>query len=296
MINGIDVSHHNDVDWKQIQALSLTQNIYFAFIKASEGATFPDQKFTTNRLGTTQAGLLCGAYHFFLPSVDPIQQAKLFVNQVESLREGELPPVVDIEWTQIKTKNGTVKRAELWKAISASERIDKIKGFLLEIEKHLGTKPIIYTALAFWNEFIAGPNKASDYSFFIDYPLWIVNLKGALNVPKPWTVATFIQNAFGELAPKNASAFEKLDHDYFNGRLRGLLAFASKGKVFEKKSPVSAIVRDFQQALKNLGFYSKELDGDFGKSTEQAVRDFQKSIGLPETGKVDAATWKLLLV
>lgn len=288
MINGIDVSHHNNVDWKKIQDLNLSQNIYFAFLKASEGTDFVDSKFAAYRTESTDAGLLCGAYHFLLPTKDPVKQAKHFTDQIGALKPGEMPPVVDIEWS---VRNGK----ELWKEIKAKERIEVTKTFLDEAEKRLGVKPVIYTAVAFWRDFITKPNKPADYAFFIDYPLWIVNLQGNLTTPDPWAVPTFVQNHFGEKAPPKASAFDKLDHDFFHGKLRALLALGAKGKVFEKKAPVSAIVRDFQQILKNKGFYSKILDGDFGKNTEQAVKDFQKSVGLTETGKIDEVTWKTLL-
>lgn len=288
MINGIDVSHHNDIVWTDIQKLNLQESLYFVFAKASEGTNFVDNEFAANRKGSTSAGLLFGGYHFLLPTKDPVEQAKTFTNQIGTLAPGELPPVVDVEWA---VRGGK----ELWKEISASERIEVVKTFLREVENRLGVKAIIYTAVPFWNDFITKNNQPSDYAFFIDHPLWIVNLQGALTVPKPWAAATFVQNGFGELAPRNATAFQKLDHDFFNGKLRGLLAFTAKGKVFIKKSPISPIIRDFQQALKNLGFYSKSLEGDFGKNTEQAVKDFQKSVGITETGQIDEITWKLLI-
>jgi GH25 family lysozyme M1 (1,4-beta-N-acetylmuramidase) len=290
MINGIDVSHHNDIKWNNIQKLSLTQNVYFAFLKASEGLSNPDAKFAANRTGSAGAGLLSGGYHFFIPTADAAQQADILSSRIGSLLPGELPPVVDIEWTLIKGK-----RPELWENLTAAKRIEVIKTFLDEVEKRLGVKPIIYTAVSFWNDFIiTKPNTPASYAFFIDYPLWIVNLKGAMTAPKPFSVATFVQNSFGELAPKNATAFEKLDHDFFNGGLSGLLSLMTKGKVFAKGSPVSAVVRDFQQLLKNRGLYSDLLDGDFGGNTETAVKAFQKSVGLKVTGQIDENTWKLL--
>jgi D-alanyl-D-alanine carboxypeptidase (penicillin-binding protein 5/6) len=36
------------------------------------------------------------------------------------------------------------------------------------------------------------------------------------------------------------------------------------------------------------------VDGDFGGQTEEAVKEFQRRNNLPETGQVDAATWKAL--
>jgi lysozyme len=292
MINGIDVSHHNNIAWDKIQKLNLSENIYFAFAKASEGVGFVDKQFVNNRTGSTNAGLLFGAYHFLLPTQDAVKQANLFADQIGALKPGELPPVVDVEWA---VRGKAPNKKELWNEISAKERIDVVKHFSQRIENRLGVKPIIYTAVSFWRDFIIKNNQPADYAFFADHPLWIVNLQGALTVPKPWTTATLVQNGFGELAPKGATAFQKLDHDFFNGKLLGLLAFAAKGKVFAKNNPVCPIVRDFQQVLKNLGFYAKLLDGDFGGNTETAVKAFQKSAGIAETGIIDETTWKLLV-
>lgn len=47
---------------------------------------------------------------------------------------------------------------------------------------------------------------------------------------------------------------------------------------------------DIQQKLKDLKFYAGDVDGLAGKLTAEAVVAFQKSKGLPETGKVDPVT------
>jgi len=52
----------------------------------------------------------------------------------------------------------------------------------------------------------------------------------------------------------------------------------------------SASIRLLQQELKNLGFDPGEVDGLFGSKTIAALKAFQKSKGLPQTGKLDAAT------
>jgi hypothetical protein len=49
-----------------------------------------------------------------------------------------------------------------------------------------------------------------------------------------------------------------------------------------------------QQHLKGAG-QPLIVDGDFGTSTETAVRNFQTSAGLPVTGQIDTATWQALL-
>ncbi len=47
---------------------------------------------------------------------------------------------------------------------------------------------------------------------------------------------------------------------------------------------------DIQTVLKEKGLYTGDLDGLAGPKTAAAVVEFQKSKGLPETGKVDPKT------
>ena len=49
-------------------------------------------------------------------------------------------------------------------------------------------------------------------------------------------------------------------------------------------------VKDLQQRLKALGFYTGSVDGDFGVGTENAVKAFQKQYGLTVDGKVGTQT------
>ena len=49
-------------------------------------------------------------------------------------------------------------------------------------------------------------------------------------------------------------------------------------------------VRNVQRKLRELGFYTGTVDGDFGEGTEKAVKAFQKQYGLTVDGKVGAQT------
>lgn len=49
-------------------------------------------------------------------------------------------------------------------------------------------------------------------------------------------------------------------------------------------------VKKLQKKLKNLGYYSKAIDGDYGKGTQEAVKAFQKNNGLKVTGKANSST------
>lgn len=50
-------------------------------------------------------------------------------------------------------------------------------------------------------------------------------------------------------------------------------------------------VRKLQQRLRELGYYTGSADGDFGKATETAVKNFQSRNGLTADGKVGKATF-----
>ena len=56
----------------------------------------------------------------------------------------------------------------------------------------------------------------------------------------------------------------------------------------------SAAVRDMQQRLSDLGYYTQAVDGAFGLTTEAALRLFQMAAGLPATGEADEAALERL--
>src|SRR3990172_8312556 len=91
---GIDVSRHQGrIDWEQVGKAGLA---LFAYARASMGATGRDERFAENWQGAKGAGLLRGAYHYFISDVDPDAQAKNFMAIVGDDR-GELAPVLDVE-------------------------------------------------------------------------------------------------------------------------------------------------------------------------------------------------------
>lgn len=53
-------------------------------------------------------------------------------------------------------------------------------------------------------------------------------------------------------------------------------------------------VKKLQQALKLLGYYSGDIDGDYGDKTVQAVKRFQKNRGMKQDGVAGAGTIRVL--
>lgn len=63
-----------------------------------------------------------------------------------------------------------------------------------------------------------------------------------------------------------------------------------------KTGDTGVAVEDIQQRLCTLGFLeSRQIDGDFGKKTAEAVRKFCDSIAIPETEEVNDTVWERLV-
>jgi lysozyme len=89
----IDVSHHQGpIDWTEVA----NDGIDAAYIKATEGGDFVDDRFADNWRGAQDAGLERGAYHFFTLCRTGADQARHFLAVVMP-DAGALPPAVDLE-------------------------------------------------------------------------------------------------------------------------------------------------------------------------------------------------------
>lgn len=128
-IKGIDVSHYQrTINWERL----LEENeLYFVFIKATEGGNYQDSIFQKNWKNAKKAGLKRGAYHFFRPQASVEWQIKNFTKQVR-LEKGDLPPVLDIEDV---------------KQVTMPQLIDRVGKWLMFVEEYYGIRPIIYASL-----------------------------------------------------------------------------------------------------------------------------------------------------
>ncbi len=164
-IKGMDISRYQgDIDWARVGA----QGIDFAFIKATEGTTIVDPKFTANWKGASGAKVARGAYHFFRPTLDGKAQAAHFLAHVDYVK-GDLPPVLDLEVTDDATASVIRREALAW---------------CTAVEAAWHVRPIVYTLPHFAASYLEGKLKR--------YPLWVVDLgwniwpSDALGWPK-WT-------------------------------------------------------------------------------------------------------------
>jgi lysozyme len=117
-VKGIDVSHHNGtIDWRAVA----DDGVKFAYIKATEGKDFQDDRFITNCRDATTAGVVCGAYHYF--------------------RLG--PPAVDLE-----TWGNSSNRP------SVADFQAQLTDYLNALRKEYGTEPVLYASSDFIHDYL----------------------------------------------------------------------------------------------------------------------------------------------
>ena len=144
---GIDVSHYQgNINWERV---AREDNVHFVYIKATEGAGLVDDCYLRNLYGAKRVGLPVGSYHFFSPSVSALVQLQNFRSNVDP-RQQDLIPIVDVE------KRGKGSLAQFQRSL---------REFLVGVEKTYGVKPIIYTGVNFYANYLEG--QFTGYRFMV---------------------------------------------------------------------------------------------------------------------------------
>ena len=157
---GVDVSHHqNTIDWSKV----VDSGHVFAFHKATEGATFVDNKYVSNREAAGAEDIPFGAYHYARPDgggisaaqTDAVSEAQHFLAIAEP-QPGDLLPVLDLEVTDGLPPRRLIAWTQAW---------------LDHIEAALDVKPLIYTSPNFWRDHLNDTTTFAVQGF----PLWIAH-------------------------------------------------------------------------------------------------------------------------
>jgi len=161
-IKGVDVSHYQgEIDWDVLSG----QGIRFAYIKATEGSTHQDDRFSDNWNGAAGTDLRIGAYHFFSFESPGVSQAENFISCVTAV-ENMMPPAVDVE------------PYGAWKTPDAS-RLAELRSWLQTVESFYGSKPVIYTTADYIGQIRAE---------FPEYDIWIRSVYGPPSAGKDWKI------------------------------------------------------------------------------------------------------------
>lgn len=211
---GIDVSKHQQdvIDWTKVKV----SGVEFAFMRVAYGLN-KDIDWPTFWPGAKKAGILRGAYHYFMAGSGQAQ-ADLFLAQLGK-DTGELPCALDLEEKNIDYA-AYMAQAKIWLDV---------------VERATGRRPLLYVGPAAWSS-LYGKHApwASGYQLWIGnpplaggaVPQWanLINKTFVPDVPVTWGGNWRIwQYAWQGVVP---GAGAPIDLDVFNGSLQDLINWA----------------------------------------------------------------------
>lgn len=192
---GFDVSEYQSIiDWEKTYNIDESFEMSFVFIRATAGNDKVDSRYKENWKNAKARNLIRGAYHYYRPNENSIEQANNFIKTVK-LKKGDLPPVLDIE--------------KLPKTQSIANLKIGLRRWLEAVEKHYKVKPIIYSGESYYNDFLR--KEFSEYPFWIaNYNFWIKEIKDE------WDFWQFTENG------KVEGIEGRLDLNVYNGSVLSL--------------------------------------------------------------------------
>ena len=187
---GFDVSQfQGNINWKEIDSVEHLVPLQFVFIRATAGNNKVDSKFKENWKNAKEHNFIRGAYHYYRPNENSIEQANNFIKTVK-LQKGDFPPVLDIEQLP---KNQSIDSLKVG-----------LKRFLKKIDEHYKVKPIIYTGEKYYTSFLK--EEFSEYTFWVaNYNFWVEDIKD------DWLFWQFSEKASID------GISEKVDLNVYNG-------------------------------------------------------------------------------
>jgi lysozyme len=193
----IDLSHHNgNVDLGKAAAAGIAGVIH----KATQGAAFADNMYTTNRNKAAAAGLLWGAYHFGDGS-DALAQADHFLDIVQP--DAQTLVVLDFE----ENTQGP------------SMTLDGARAFVNRVNDSIGRFPGLYGGV-----FLKQALGKNLDPVLANCWLWLSQYGNTPVVPANWPSWTMWQYTDGAVGPQphTVDGVGPCDRDKFNGDLVAL--------------------------------------------------------------------------
>ena len=193
----VDISHHNGTpDFVQAKAAGILGVIH----KATQGLTYEDPIYLTNRQKALDTGLLWGAYHFG-DGTDGTGQADFFLSVVNPGPDTLL--VLDFE---TNTQGATMS-------------LDGARAFVSEINSKAGRFPGIYSGSLIKQLLGNNTDPILAQCFF-----WLAQYGSNAVVPGNWPTWTLWQYTDGNAGPQphSVTGVGNCDRDKFNGDLDAL--------------------------------------------------------------------------
>ena len=202
----VDLSHFNgQPDLQRAKAAGIAGVIQ----KATQGTSFTDPTFATNRQKASGAGLLFGAYHFGV-GADGVQQAEFFLNVVKPL--GNQIVVLDFEAN----------------SQGPSMTMEQARAFVTQVQAVTGRWPGLYAGQYLKELLGSGSDPVLTNCW-----LWISQYGPAAVIPPAWSAWTMWQYTDGARGPEPlpVDGIGVCDRTTFNGAPDELTAFWQAGGV-----------------------------------------------------------------
>ncbi|MDG9719703.1 lysozyme [Streptomyces sp. DH24] len=211
-VQGIDVSHwQGAINWTSVR----NAGIQFAWIKATEGTSYKDDRFNTNYTNAYYAGVIRGAYHFARPNLSSgAVQANYFASNGGAWSRDNLtlPGVLDIEHNPY---------GAMCYGLSTTQMRSWINDFYNTYKSRTSRDVVIYTTAGWWNTCTGNWTGMGDKS-----PLWAAHwtTNHSPTIPNGfpyWTVWQYTST--GSVSGVSGN----VDRNKFNGTRDRLLALAN---------------------------------------------------------------------
>lgn len=277
---GIDLASVDDPgqpDWSKPQSLGLG----FVFLRSNYGIV-RDPFYASQGSRLKALKIPYGPYLFLCfpfkgrPAAQPEDQAHAMIQAVGARELGNLdfPPVIDIEFPGDGFADTGMMHAQAMDWIRRAYKVLKDK---------YGIAPIIYTSARVWQEDLGNPG-APD---LIDSPLWLaryINNPRSTYILEPECSAPPIPEPWGD---SDNWWFHQYQGDALH--VPGMGSAADLSRFNSMK--LGAKGKRVKWVQTRVGLTGKDVDGDFGPNTQQALEAFQKTNLLEETGEIDIHTF-----
>ena len=259
-LKGIDVSYHQGrIDWKKVK----NAGIQFAMLRAGYGKNNLDKQFHNNANGCRTNGIPFGVYWFsYAYTVEMArQEARYCVAAIEQY-EVQYPVCYDLEYDSISyagKHNVTIGKTLATKMAVA---------FCEEVER-LGYKAMNYANLDYAKRMFGS----------VPYDLWFARYNPT---PGRADMAIWQYSSSGSVSGITGKVDMNYCYKDYVGASAPLRAWVEMGDRGQD-------VKDLQTMLNQIG-YNLAVDGIFGAATDEAVRQFQTSVGIAVDGQAGKAT------
>ena len=104
-----------------------------------------------------------------------------------------------------------------------------------------------------------------------------------------------IDGVYGKATTKAVLAFQEFNGLTADGKIGSkTMAVLTSGGAVPAKENSSDTIKQYQQLLKDYGYYTGKISGTINEAMTEAVREFQKYNNLKKTGSLDDATIEML--